>query len=48
MLTKKDYFAIGLILKSDTSKEVIIERMIDYFKQDNPLFDEQKFRNFIK
>ena len=47
MLSKKHYKAIAEILelncRDKEDKVVLVERFSDYFKKDNPLFNESKF-----
>ena len=44
MLSRKDYQEIAEILKEGKTKEDIIDKLIFYFKQDNPNFLVSKFR----
>lgn len=47
-LTKKDFIAIGIILKQiECLKESDINLFIGYFKTKNPDFDEVKFKEFL-
>jgi hypothetical protein len=49
MLTKKDYKAIGLIFRKHL--EVIPDEILSdferFFEEDNPRFDQRRFRQFI-
>jgi hypothetical protein len=47
-MTKKHFKAIAEILKHNDSKEQIVERLICFFRSENELFDESKFREAIK
>lgn len=51
MITKKDFKAIAEIINSENNKnksfgigEDFINKLCDYFKSQNPLFDEYKFK----
>lgn len=44
MVTKKDFIKMANILKYSEKKEDIAEKIILWFKNDNPKFDENKFR----
>ena len=53
-MTKKDYKAIAYIINDNLSYEGIgepfnkfIAQLCEYFKMDNPRFNETKFRNAI-
>ena len=46
-VSKKDFVAIAEILAKDTEKEDIINSVVKYFKSENPLFSETKFRSYI-
>ena len=47
-LTKKDFIAIGTILKQIKSLKVKdINLFIQYFKAKNPKFDEVKFKEYL-
>ena len=45
-VTKKDFIAIASILKNTKllSHEAIVLSFCDYFKEQNPLFDEFRFK----
>jgi len=43
MLHKKEYKAIAEILKYNTEKQDIIDKLADYFASDNPNFDRERF-----
>jgi hypothetical protein len=52
MLSKKHYKAIAEILhehayRSGGLDEVMLGKFCDYFRQDNPRFDEQRFREAV-
>jgi hypothetical protein len=47
MIHRKDYKRIAEIIKESESKEELIGLLISYFKQDNLLFDENKFKEAI-
>lgn len=47
MLTKKDYIAIGNILKLEGGNEQITDSLANYFASDNPNFDKAKFMKFV-
>jgi len=48
MITKKDYIAIGTILnKYNNSEHMILLKLCEYFKKDNPKFDADKFLNLV-
>jgi len=44
MLTKKYYKVFAEILGKHNASEEMLEDFIDFFKSDNPLFDETRFR----
>lgn len=46
--TKKHYNRIAYILGISKNKKEIIEEMVAFFKNDNPNFDEKRFRDAIK
>jgi len=46
--TKKHYNRIAYILGISKNKKEIIEEMVTFFKNDNPNFDEKRFRDAIK
>ena len=44
MMTKKDYIAIAKIInKFGRVEHMLLLKMCEYFKKDNPNFDEDKF-----
>ena len=44
MMTKKDYIAIAKIInKFGKIEHMLLLKMCEYFKKDNPNFDEDKF-----
>jgi hypothetical protein len=57
MMTKKDYVTIAKIIKNNTVStdkqfndlsivgDCLVNDLIEYFKVDNSLFDESRFRN---
>jgi len=45
--SKQHYIAIANILKDSESKEEIVKELVDYFKKDNPRFDNEKFIEYI-
>ena len=48
MMTKKDYIAIGTILnKYSKSEHMILLKLCEYFKKDNPKFNADKFIEFV-
>jgi hypothetical protein len=47
-VSKKDFIAIAEILAKDTQREEIINSVVTYFKSENPLFNEKRFRDYIK
>jgi hypothetical protein len=47
-VSKKDFIAIAEILAKDTEREEIINSVVAYFKSENPLFNEKRFREHIK
>ena len=48
MITKKDYIAIGTILnKYSKSEHMILLKLCEYFKKDNPNFDADKFLDMV-
>jgi SOS response regulatory protein OraA/RecX len=46
-VSKKDFIRIAEILAKDQNKEEITNSVIAYFKSENPLFDEKRFRAYI-
>jgi hypothetical protein len=49
MMTRKDFIKIGTILKENgaSEKPAIIEAFVEMFSEENPRFDEDKFREFV-
>ena len=50
MMTKKDYIAIAKILNKYSWKDsdhMILLKLCQYFKEDNPNFDADKFLDMI-
>ena len=48
MMTKKDYIAIGTILnKYSKSEHMILLKLCEYFKKDNPKFNADKFIELV-
>jgi len=48
MMTKKDYIAIGTILnKYSKSEHMILLKLCEYFKKDNPKFNADKFIDLV-
>ena len=48
MITKKDYIAIGTILnKYSKSEHMILLKLCEYFKKDNPKFNADKFIELV-
>lgn len=45
--TKKDFISIGGILRKHKSEPSIVDDFTQLFKLSNPLFDEQRFREFV-
>lgn len=47
MLSRKHYKAIAEILCAwgEVNREDLIDSLVAYFKEDNPRFDERKFRD---
>ena len=48
MLTKKVYKRVAKIIGNSCSMEEIIEEFITFFRDDNNLFDDDKFRREIE
>ena len=44
MLHKKQYRKIAEILAFSNSKKDLIDNLIDFFREDNPCFNEHKFK----
>ena len=42
-MSKKDYIAIAAILRRNNTKLQICMELAQYFKQENPNFNEEKF-----
>ena len=48
MMTKKDYIAISTILnKYSDAEHMILLKLCEYFKKDNPNFDADKFLDMV-
>ena len=49
-MTRKDYKRIASILQDNgiESTDYLIEDSMDFFKEDNPNFDRDKFRQAVK
>jgi len=49
MMTRKDFVKIGTILRENgaAEKPAIIEAFVEMFSEENPRFDEDKFREFV-
>ena len=48
MMTKKDYIAIATILnKYSDAEHMILLKLCQYFKEDNPNFDADKFLDAV-
>ena len=48
MMTKKDYIAIATILnKYSNSEHMILLKLCEYFKKDNPKFNADKFIDMV-
>ena len=48
MMTKKDYIAIATILnKYSNAEHMILLKLCEYFKEDNPNFDADKFLDMV-
>ena len=48
-MTKKDYMAIAKIInKFGKVEHMLLLKMCEYFKKDNPNFDADKFLNFLE
>ena len=48
MMTKKDYIAIGTILnKYSKNEHMILLKLCEYFKKDNPKFNADKFIELV-
>ena len=48
MMTKKDYIAIATILnKYSDAEHMILLKLCEYFKKDNPNFDADKFLDMV-
>lgn len=48
MYSKKSYIEIGNILAETNANETQINKFVDKFSNDNPRFDEKRFREFIE
>ena len=48
MMTKKDYITIATILnKYSDAEHMILLKLCEYFKKDNPNFDADKFLDMV-
>ena len=48
MMTKKDYIAIATILnKYSNAEHMILLKLCEYFRKDNPNFDSDKFLDVV-
>ena len=48
MMTEKDYIAIATILnKYSDAEHMILLKLCEYFKEDNPNFDADKFLDMV-
>ena len=48
MKTKKDYIALATILnKYSDAEHMILLKLCEYFKEDNPNFDADKFLDMV-
>jgi len=47
-VSKKDFINIAEILAKTETKEDIINSVVQYFKSENPLFNEKRFRDYIE
>ena len=48
MMTKKDYIAIATILnKYSNAEHMILLKLCEYFRKDNPNFDADKFIDMV-
>ena len=48
MMTKKDYIAIATILnKYSDAEHMILLKLCEYFRKDNPNFDADKFLDVV-
>ena len=48
MMTKKDYIAIATILnKYSDAEHMILLKLCEYFRKDNPNFDADKFLDMV-
>ena len=48
MMTKKDYIAIATILnKYSDAEHMILLKLFEYFRKDNPNFDADKFLDMV-
>tara|TARA_R100000306_G_C4350371_1_gene129814 strand:- start:847 stop:1038 length:192 start_codon:yes stop_codon:yes gene_type:complete len=50
MMTRKDFVKIGTILRENgaSEKPAIIEAFVEMFSEENPRFDEDKFKEFVR
>ena len=47
-VSRKDFFAVGKILRETKASEATINRFVTQCKAQNPRFDEMRFRMFVK
>jgi len=50
-MTRKDYMSFAelvVCIDDDGIREQMIQGCVDIFEDDNPRFDEEKFRNYIR
>ena len=47
MLHRRQYKEIARIIRESKGKKNLVDNLIQFFKEDNPLFDEEKFRKEI-
>jgi len=43
MFQRRHYKVLAQIIRKSNSKAEIIQRLIEYFQRDNPLFDRERF-----
>jgi hypothetical protein len=46
-VSKKDFIAIAEVLATTETREEIINSVVQYFKSENKLFNEKRFRDYI-
>lgn len=47
-LSKKHYKAIAEIVGKTKDKEMLVAGLMDYFKEDNPRFDYERFEDYVE